>query len=79
MANSQQLTALRLFQKRTKKRHPKTKLPVFGEEYVLSCVTTVVNYSISLFTLQPEKRGNKLKRLKQNENEFPKQLAQREA
>jgi len=56
-AKSQQLTATSLVQKRTKKRHPKTKLPVFGREYSLSCGATVVNCNRLLFTKQPKAHG----------------------
>jgi hypothetical protein len=47
-----------LVQKRTKKGHPKTKLPVFGVEYVLSCCTTVVHCSRALFGKQLIKSGH---------------------
>ena len=42
-----------LVQKRTKKRHPKTKLPVFGVEYGFSFCTTVVNCIRTFFSKQP--------------------------
>jgi len=38
---------------RTKKRHPKTKLPVFGREYVFGFGITVVKGSGALLAKQP--------------------------